>query len=214
LLGWSVQHRRIDAQIFGKGSNVIVVIGGTHGNEPSSAQLVQRLAKWMAQSWNASANDKVILIPALNPDGLALDQRTNARGVDLNRNFPTSDWGQLPRRKGDRPGPRPGSEPETNALVSLLAREHPCRIITVHAPYHQINVDGPAMAIAKKMSQLNHTRITKSIGYATPGSLGTFAGKERGIPTVTLELGRESASSAWKSNKDALLVAINTACSG
>lgn len=212
LLGRSVQHREILALVFGKGSNVILVLGGVHGNEPSSVTLVGHLARWMTNSWTAPPNDKVIIVPEVNPDGVARNSRFNADGVDLNRNFPTADWGSPHHRKGDYPGQHPASEPETRALLRLISRERPCRIISVHAPYHQVNIDGPAFAIAKEMSHFNHYRVTRSIGYPTPGSLGTFAGKERHVPTITLEVGRTSSSAIWRTNKRALLAAIDTRC--
>ena len=48
--------------------------------------------------------------------------------------------------------------------------------------------------------------VTTSIGYSTPGSFGTWAGVERGIPTVTLELpSHHSAKRCWADNRRALL---------
>jgi hypothetical protein len=48
------------------------------------------------------------------------------------------------------------------------------------------------------------------MGYPTPGSLGTWAGVDRQIPIVTLELpARQRGEDGWKANREALLAAIH-----
>ena len=41
------------------------------------------------------------------------------------------------------------------------------------------------------MSEIINYPTESSIGYPTPGSFGTWAGVERDIPTITLELDEE-----------------------
>ncbi|MEX6509212.1 DUF2817 domain-containing protein [Jiella sp. M17.18] len=208
----SVDGRSITANIFGDGASAVLMIGGIHGNEPSGARLVAHVRRWLALHPSAYAGRTVVLVAKANPDGLAHHTRTNARGVDLNRNFPSSDWGTKPRRNGDNPGVRPASEPATRFLLKRMARFRPWLIVSVHAPYHQVDIDGPAMAVARRMSRHDHDRITRSIGYPVPGSLGTYAGKEKHISVVTLELGRRSDQKIWRAQKAALLAAIRHPC--
>ena len=71
------------------------------------------------------------------------------------------------------------------------------------------NFDGPGEAIAKVMSEHNHYRVASTIGYPTPGSMGSYAGIDRQIAMITLELPRDaSGEESWNRNRDALLAAI------
>ena len=45
--------------------------------------------------------------------------------------------------------------------------------------------------ISEKISEIIKYPVEASIGYPTPGSFGTYAGVERNIKTVTLELDEE-----------------------
>ena len=53
-----------------------------------------------------------------------------------------------------------------------------------------INVNGDCHREAQLIEGITHYPICEDMGYPTPGSLGTYAGKERGIPTITYELKR------------------------
>ena len=142
------------------------------------------------------ATNNLLFIPCLNPDGMQLGQRTNANGVDLNRNFPTKNWGE---NLGDNAtcddeksayygGISAGSEIETKFLINIIQEFNPKTILTLHAPYKVVNYDGPAKELAEKISTIINYPVEASIGYPTPGSFGTYAGVERQISTITLEL--------------------------
>ena len=128
-----------------------------------------------------------LFIPCLNPDGLQLGQRTNANGVDLNRNFPTKNW-ELTEKNEFFGGEKPASEIETQFLIDVINQYKPETILTLHAPFKVVNYDGPARELAEQISQIIGYPVEESIGYPTPGSFGTYAGIERQIKTITLEL--------------------------
>jgi protein MpaA len=137
--------------------------------------------------------NNLIFIPCLNPDGMQNNTRTNANGVDLNRNFPTKNWGEDTSKAGDNPadyygGTSPASEIETQFVIDVIEKYQPKLILTLHAPYKIVNYDGPAKEIAQKISNIIGYPVEESIGYPTPGSFGTYCGVERNIPTITLEL--------------------------
>lgn len=134
-----------------------------------------------------------LFIPGLNPDGMMNNTRVNANGVDLNRNFPTKNWGEDTSAAGDNPsdyfgGKSAASEIETRFLIDVIEEYKPSVILTLHAPYKVVNYDGPARDVAEKISKIINYPTEESIGYPTPGSFGTWAGVERNIPVITLEL--------------------------
>ncbi|MBF0188681.1 MAG: murein peptide amidase A [Magnetococcales bacterium] len=171
----------------------VLLIGGIHGDEYSSVSVV---FKWL-KTLNAHHSGLFhwIVSPLVNPDGL-LDfrpsQRMNARGVDLNRNFPTTDWQQestdywirrTGRDKRRYPGPGPLSEPESQWVAKVIEQFKPNVIISVHAPYNVLDFDGPPVAPPRK---LGHLYLDLMGTY--PGSLGRYAGIIEGIPVITIEL--------------------------
>ena len=210
-VGRSAQDRPIRTARFGFGSYRVMLIGSIHGNEPEGIPLVDRLAGELASRTAYAPRTTVLIVRNLNPDGTVARTRTNANGVDLNRNFPASNWEPHARSPQNNPGTRPASEPETQALLRLLDEFQPHRIVVLHSTRGEplVNYDGPARELAEAMSRLGQYPVRDTIGYPTPGSLGNYAGNDLEIPIITLELPRGiTADSAWEQNRDSLLYAV------
>jgi len=172
--------------------NPILIIGVVHGDEPQGDFLIRNYLKKHVEIPN-----NILFIPALNPDGLKLNTRTNANCVDINRNFPTKNWeksagtdenGEINRYFG---GETPNSEIETQFVIDVIEKYKPSLIITLHTPFKVVNFDGPAKEIAEKIGKIFNYPVEESIGYPTPGSFGTWAGIERNIPILTIEMDEE-----------------------
>ncbi len=168
----------------------VLVVGGIHGDELSSASLAMH---WLQLAKEIPADAHWRFIPLLNPDGLLMSpaRRTNANGVDLNRNFPTPNWEreakiyweQKVKRDPRRwPGPTPLSEPESKFLHDEMERFKPHLIVSIHAPYGVLDFDGPTTPPAK-LGRL----YLDQVGIF-PGSLGNYGGVHKGMPVVTIEL--------------------------
>jgi predicted deacylase len=110
-----------------------VVIAGLHPIEWIGVETALALAGRLAAS--PPVDRRVIVVPLANPDGYRAVEadlragrrryrRANARGVDLNRNWPTA-FRRLPRLPvgWSWPGPHPCSEPEVAAIVRMLDAE-------------------------------------------------------------------------------------------
>jgi murein endopeptidase len=129
-----------------------LVVGCIHGNECAGTAVTHILA-------GSAPPVDLWVVPNLNPDGFALGRRQNARGVDLNRNFP-AEW-----RAGGRPwdaeypGPRPLSEPETRAAARLIRRIEPAVTIWFHQPQALVRAWGPSMPAARRYARLAGMRF-------------------------------------------------------
>ncbi len=205
LIGRSVQGRPILAQIAGRGSDTVLVMGAIHGDEQATAALMDQLTTYLQDNQRLVENQRVVLLPVANPDGFVAKTRENARGIDLNRNFDTTN-----RVDNGTNGLRPLTEPESQALQALIKEYAPSRIISIHTPLNCIDYDGPGQAIAARMAQHCDLEV-KKVG-ARPGSLGSYTGEALGIPTITLELPPEaekmSDSVLWQRYGKALMAAI------
>ena len=166
-----------------KEHNSVLVLGCMHGDEPQGEYLINEYIK-------SNTDTKLMFVPCVNPDGVEAKTRVNSNGVDINRNFPTKNW-ELTEKNEFFGGNTPASEIETKFLVEIIEKYEPKFILTLHAPYKVVNYDGDALEIAEKISEIINYPVESSIGYPTPGSFGTWAGIEKNIPTITLELDEE-----------------------
>ncbi|MEM0952303.1 MAG: M14 family murein peptide amidase A [Cyanobacteria bacterium P01_H01_bin.74] len=223
IIGHSVEQKPIEAFFFGENKRDFLTavspnqpqietlfFGAIHGDEPQSADLLYR---WMTALKNDSFpfdEFPVLIIPVLNPDGLAAKTRVNKNGVDLNRNYPTQNWNGDGSQTLYFQGKQPASEPETQAMLTLIAHCKPKKIISLHTPYRVVNYDGPAKALAETYAKHCQYPVEESIGYPTPGSFGTYFGIERQIPVLTVELPEDEPMDAiWEDNQEALMAMIS-----
>ncbi len=180
-------------EVFGPGAGQprCLVVAGQHGTEPEGTVLLSSVLRMIPRNRLAAS-----AVTSLNPDGIARGTRGNSAGVDLNRNFPTANWSPEPvchNWFSDEPmdtvlspGTSPGSEPETPAIIKLVEEISPEIIISIHAPLGCI--DDPRLSVRGNwLSGETGLPLVGSIGYATPGSFGTWA-EENNIHLITFEL--------------------------
>jgi protein MpaA len=177
-----------------------LLIGGTHGDERATVSILENFVQSHLDS--GRIKEPTAILCAHNPDGFAADSRYNARGVDLNRNFPHG-WTSASE---EPPGNLPLSEPESMALHAFILAHRPAKIVSLHWALSELDADGPqssALAMAmwdalndeeRKPYRLRiHRPETPETGFC-PGSLGQWCGHGLAYPDgmrpamMTLEL--------------------------
>ena len=135
-VGGTVQGREIRALRVGHGEPAVGLIGAIHAGESGAELMLPAIEGVLASHGDLLSHVSIAAIPVVNADererlvrGVPWYLRTNANGVDINRNFP-ADWDTIEYGygldssdpdSGTYRGPSPASEPETRAVMALLS---------------------------------------------------------------------------------------------
>jgi murein peptide amidase A len=170
-IGRSVQDRPIAVQVAGDSDAAlrVMVVGSIHGNETAGHAVIRRL-----RALGPPGGMRIWTVRTVNPDGVAAGTRGNARGVDLNRNFPHR-W--RPTRGPYYSGPRPASEPETRALMRLIRRVKPTVTIWFHQHLNMVVLARRNLGLQRRFARLAGLRA----GYLPP-----YPGTATGWSNATL----------------------------
>lgn len=198
------------------------LMGGIHGDEIGNGPWGLAVLRDVLEGYGkdpaatAALNSREFRsIPFANPDGRARAElgyltgrnedlffRTNARGVDLNRNFPFH-HGATNARRGSA-GPLPASEPETRAFVDYWEANLPRVFADVHSEGRKVLIpfghttdapkdDAGLRLIAEGIGARNGYRAASSSRFTKGGTSGTSKDWMYGVhdvPSFTLEVGR------------------------
>jgi protein MpaA len=234
VFGKSVKGRDLIYFDLGKSDaeTLTLIQCGVHGDELPALPMCLNLLDEI-QSGRRKVRDKtrIIVQPLLNPDGMFAQPptRQNARGVDINRNFPTSDWQKEAKtswENRDRKDPRkfPGNnfntEPETQAIVKFMEDFRPQKIISIHTPLGFLDLDSHGDSTQQRRAKYLAVNMSKNSGNYRfirfgfyPGSLGNYAGRQKNIPVYTLELpqgvSQPTIDNYWQKFRIALWRAID-----
>jgi protein MpaA len=215
IIGASVRGAPIEHRVLGRGPLRVLLIGLIHGDEPEGFERFDELWRDLDTPGRA-ALATLHAVPTMNPDGFADRTRGNARGVDLNRNWPASNF--APARAL---GASPLSEPETRAVHGLMTRVDPDLVIVFHSTRSGplVDPDGPAdgaaAAFVDAASRVDpRWRVVPD--FSNPaGSLGTWAGLDRGVAVLTVEFERGAApDEALRAARAGVVAAIHHAADG
>ncbi len=188
-----------------KAESYIYLLGGTHGDEVEGVYVLNRLFDWLKEE--EDINYSFIVVPILNIDGYRAGSRTNAHGVDLNRNYASTSWTKEARAAKYFPGEFPLCEPE-NIYLDKLLQKYPARyIITFHSWKPFLNYNGDCKHLAEFIAKYNKYEILGDIdGHPTPGSLGEYCPEKYHSPVLTFEAPviseEKGLKEIWEENKE------------
>ena len=162
----------------------LVVLGQMHGNEEGGRKVVSLLKALLVPEGVG-----LWLVTSMNPDGHAADTRVNARGVDLNRNFPES-WRQQRRGTEQWSGPRAASEPETRAMTAFLERVQPTAVLSYHQAYDVVDITHPNSRAAGRQlaAWMGERAVAVPCSGPCHGTLTQWVSRVLGAVAITVEL--------------------------
>lgn len=147
ILGRSTEGRPITLVESGDPNGTpVLVVGCIHGNENAGVAIARALEH------QSPRGIRLLIVPVLNPDGVARYQRGNAHGVDLNRNFPYR-W--RPLGGVYESGPRPLSEVEARIAYRLIRREHPVVSIWFHQHLDLVWASGGNRRVEREFARIS-----------------------------------------------------------
>lgn len=186
VIGASVDGRPIVARHYGDpaGSVRLVVIGQMHGNEPGGRAVVDDLL-----TREVPPGVSLWIVRSMNPDGHRAGTRTNARGTDLNRNFPTS-WRRAGRGTIQWSGPRAASEPETRALMRFLTAVQPTAVLSYHQAFDVVDISHRrSVAAGRELARLmGETAQPVGCPGGCRGTMTQWIDDRLGAIAITVEL--------------------------
>ncbi len=210
-------------------SRELIIDGGIHAREWKNVQILMKqtedLLRNYAENRERFQSTCLYIIPMANPDGVSLAQygfgairdkklqkrckkighhstwKNNARGVNLNYNFPAGFSKKKKSKKPDYysyPGKKAGSEKETQAMMKFANRIKPDAVLNVHSMgsviYWNFDVTGEAYQrqynLASKIhSFTRYTMMPKSGSTHANGGFADWLVYDRKITSVTVETG-------------------------
>ncbi len=188
MIGRSVEDRPITVVRRGTaGGTRVLVVGVIHGDEDAGADIVDvlRLA-------DVPDGVELWLVRSMNPDGQAHQQRHNAEGVDLNRNF-AQNWGPVAEPGNwEYAGPGPASEPETQAMTELGRAVRPDLVLWYHQDLFRISPStGRDGEIRRRYAELTGLPLVTVTGGTYTGTASQWSRTvvDPGGVGFTIELG-------------------------
>lgn len=233
----------VSAHLENTDKPVIIFNAMHHAREVMTTEIVMHIAKVLTENYGKDAevthwldHYRIVLVPQVNPDGNSFVSsgstmwRKNAYairdkiyGVDINRNYPAY-WNycngsdSYPSGEAYR-GPAAGSEPETQAMMSLVNSYKPVAEISYHSysemilyPFGCSNVVNPSKELFRSVGQAMNQNIRNDDNTTNAYEIGSvpellynadggdidWLWKEQGVLAYVIEVNASSFHPNYK----------------
>ena len=208
VIGKTTEGRPLHTRRFGDNGPRTLIVAGLNGEDRIAVRWIDLLADEMARRPELFQSNEVLVFRAGNPDGLMKKASENARGVLINRNFPSRRYRPLPDMSS---GAGPATEAETRALLDNLYTFHPRRVIHLTATTARTKAyyNRSAREIAGELQRAYSLDILPLDIEQYPGSLEDFADGtlEAGVLSIQLNVGNDWQQ-IWARHQPAILTAV------
>ena len=208
VIGKTTEGRPLHTRRFGNNGPRTLIVAGLDGEDRIAVRWIDLLADELARRPELYQSGEVLVFRAGNPDGLMKKMSENARGVLINRNFPSRRYRPLPDMSS---GAGPATEPETRALLDNLYTFHPRRVIhlTATTARTQAAYNRSAREIAGELQRAYSLDIQPLDIERYPGSLEDFADGtlEAGVLSIQLNVGNDWQQ-IWSKHQPTILTAV------
>lgn len=207
--GYSEKGRPIDGYEIGSGAECMLFFGGIHGNEKGTVELLKKFTDTViAEPYLLASTRKLVVVPLINPDGYFDDiYRDNTNGVNLNRNFPTTNWVQYPDAETFA-GSKPFSESESLTIKTIVEECNPSLMIAFHSQGGVVSPEAGSESVALAEWYIARTGYVYYNDWNYPGTATGWFTESTGNPSLTIEV-TDHTNSDWEINRPALLELIN-----
>jgi len=233
-IGTSVEGRSIAAIRIGTGPVHLAIMGAIHGGwEKNTMTLVQQAYDYFNDNSDLIQPQlSVYFVPATNPDGIAVgtnsDAAWNAHGVDLNRNFDSYNWsrdtfGLVGGRYGptgtkkNGGGPRPFSEPETQAVKRFIEGKSIDAVLSYHSGIVSVTAKDGGGGVGEPLAE--EVATITGYGYIAKWTLYKLTGQfmdwldDKNVKGVEIEL-PDQHTLDWAKNLKSMKAVMQTLAEG
>ena len=208
VIGKTTEGRPMHSMHLGNRGTRTLVIAGLDGEDRFAVRWLEQLADTLAGRPDLLDSNEVVFFRAGNPDGLIQKVTENARGVVLNRNFPSRRYRPTPGRPATA---IPAGEIETRVILDTLYSFRPRRVIHLSATTarSQIAYNRLAKDIARELERSAKVGLTPLDVEQQPGSIEDFSDGtlEAAVLSMRLSIGNDWQK-AWASLQPRVLSSI------
>ena len=208
VIGKTTERRPMHSLRLGASGTRTLVIAGLDGQDRVAVRWLEQFAETVARRADLLGSNEVLFVRAGNPDGLVRKTKENARGVPLNRNFPS---------RNTRPAfgvpsfATPASEIETRVMLDTLYSFRPQRVVhlTSTTARSQVLYNKLAKDAASELERSASLRIVPLDPEQSIGSLECFADGmlESMVLSIKLNVGADWQQT-WTSLEPQILSAV------